>query len=229
MESIPYSSIVGSLMYAQTCTRLDISFAVGMLGRYQSNPRIDHWKAAKKVLRYLKGTKDYMLIYRRSKHLKVVGYSDLDFAGCIDTRKSMFGYLFQLAEGAISWKSAKQSVIATSMMEAEFVACFEATIHALWLRNFISGLGVVDTITKSLKIYCDNSAVVFFSKNDKFSKGAKHMELKYFTVKEEVQKQRVSLEHIRTDLMIIDPLTKDLQRKIFKEHVHRMGLGCIYD
>ncbi|XP_075099222.1 secreted RxLR effector protein 161-like [Nicotiana tabacum] len=229
MESIPYSSIVGSLMYAQTCTRPDISFAVGMLGRYQSNPGIDHWKAAKKILRYLKGTKDYMLMYRRSKHLEVVGYLDSDFAGCIDTRKSMFGYLFQLAEGAISWKSAKQSVISTFTMEVEFVACFEATIRALWLRNFISGLGVVDTITKPLKIYCDNSAAVFFSKNDKYSKGAKHMELKYFTVKEEVQKQRVSLEHIRTDLMIADPLTKGLQPKTFKEHVHRIGLGCIYD
>ncbi|XP_070010467.1 secreted RxLR effector protein 161-like [Nicotiana sylvestris] len=101
MESIPYSSIVGSLMYAQTCTRPDISFAVEMQGRYQSNLGIDHWKAAKKVLRYLKGTKDYMLMYRRSKHLEVVGYSDSNFAGCIDTRKSTFGYLFQLAEGAM--------------------------------------------------------------------------------------------------------------------------------
>ncbi|XP_075102326.1 secreted RxLR effector protein 161-like [Nicotiana tabacum] len=188
MESIPYSSIVGSLMYAQTCPRSNISFAVGMLGRCQSNPRIDHWKVVKKLLRYLKGTKDYILMYRRSKHLEVVGYSDSDFAGCIDTRKSTFGYLFQLAEEAISWKSAKQSVIAISTMEEEFAACFEATIHALWLRNFISGLGVVDTITKPLKIYCDNSAAIFFSKNDKYSKGAKHMELKYFTVKEEVQK-----------------------------------------
>ncbi|XP_033512448.1 secreted RxLR effector protein 161-like [Nicotiana tabacum] len=193
MESIPYSSIVGSLIYAQTCTRPDISFAVGILGRYHSNLGINHWKAAKKVLRYLKGTKDYMLMYRRSKHLEVVGYSDSDFAGCIDTRKSTFGYLFQLAEGAISWKSAKESVIAISTMKAEFVACFEATIHPLWLRNFISGLGVVDTITNPLKIYCDNSAAVFFSKNDKYSKGVKHMELKYFTVKEEVQKQKCHL------------------------------------
>ncbi|XP_075079731.1 secreted RxLR effector protein 161-like [Nicotiana tabacum] len=131
VEQKENSSIIGSLMYAQTCTRPGISFAVGMLGRYQSNPGIDHWKAAKKVLRYLKGTKDYMLMYRRSKHLEVVRYSDSDFVGCIDTRKSTFGYLFQLAEGAILWKSAKQSVNATSTMEAEFVACFEATIHAL--------------------------------------------------------------------------------------------------
>ena len=88
MESIPYASVVGSLMYAQTCTRPDISFAVGMLGRYQSNPGREHWQAAKKVLRYLQGTKYYMLIYSRSNKLKVIRYSDSDIAGCIDTRKS---------------------------------------------------------------------------------------------------------------------------------------------
>jgi len=173
-------------MYAQTCTRPDISFAVGMLGRYQSNPGLDHWKATKKVLRYLQGTKNHMLTYKRSGHLKVIGYTYLDFAGCIDTRKSTFGYVYLLAEGAISWKSEKHSVIAASTMEAEFVACFEATVQANWLRNFISGLRVVDSIAKPLKIYCDNFATVFFSKNDKYSKGVKHMALKYFVVKEEV-------------------------------------------
>ncbi|XP_060216353.1 secreted RxLR effector protein 161-like [Lycium barbarum] len=109
-------------------TRADINFVVGMLGRYQSDPGIDHWKAAKKVLRYLQGAKDHMLTYRRSDHLDVIGYSDSDYVGCVDTRKSAFGYLFLLAGGAISWKSVKQSVIAASTMEAEFVACFEATI-----------------------------------------------------------------------------------------------------
>ena len=101
----------------------------------------------------------------------------------MDTRKSTFGYLFLLADGAISWKSAKQSVIATSTMEAEFVACFEATIQSLWLRDFISGLGIVDSIAKPLRIYCDNTVTVFFSKNDRYTKGAKHMDLKYLSVK----------------------------------------------
>ena len=94
MESIPYASVVGSLMYAQTCTRPDISFVVGMLGRYQSNPGMDHWKAAKKVLRYLQGTKDYMLTYRRSDHLEVVGYSDSDFAGCVDSKNPYLDMFF---------------------------------------------------------------------------------------------------------------------------------------
>ena len=104
------------------------------------------------------------------------------------------------------------------------MACFEATIHGLWLRNFISGLRIVDSIARPLKIYCDNSTAVFFSKNDKYSKGAKHMEIKYFAVKEEVQKQRVSIEHISTNLMIADPLTKGLSPKAFNEHVESMGI-----
>jgi len=87
---------------------------------------------------------------------------------------------------AISWKSSKQIITATSIMEAKFVACFEATVNGLWLQNFILGLGIVNSISKLLRIYCDNSAIVFFSKNDKYSNGAKHMELKYLTVKEEV-------------------------------------------
>ena len=107
MKNIPYASVVGSLMYAQVCTRPDIAFAVGMLGRYQSNPGIDHWRAAKKVLRYLQGTKDYMLMYRQTDNLDVIGYSDLDFAGCVDSRRSTSGYIFMMAGGAISWRSVK--------------------------------------------------------------------------------------------------------------------------
>ena len=88
MENIPYSSAIGSLMYAQVCTRPDIAFIVGMLGSYLSNPGIDHWKAAKRIMRYLQGTKAYMLTYRRSDQLEIIGYSDSDFAGCQDSRRS---------------------------------------------------------------------------------------------------------------------------------------------
>jgi len=112
-------------------------------------------------------------------------------------------------------------------MEAEFVACYEATNNALWLqKNFISGLGVVDTITKPLKIYVIMLQRYFSLKNDKYYDGTKHNELKLFVVKEEVKKQRVSIESLRTDQMIAGPLAKGLQPKLFKEHVHRMSIGC---
>ena len=113
----------------------------------------------------------------------MIGYSD---------------YTMLFAGEAVSWKSAKQYVITTSIMEAKFVACFDAIIQALWLWNFTSEFGIVENIAKPLRIYCENFVVVFFSKNEKYSKGAKHMDLKHLSVKEEVQKHRVSIEHIGT-------------------------------
>ena len=142
----------------------------------------------------------------------------------MDTRKFTVGYLFILAGGTISWKSAKQYVIAASLMVAEFVACFKATVSTNWLQNFISGLELVNNISKPLKTYCDNTATVFFSKNYKHSKGAKHMKLKYSSVKEEVQKHKVTIEHISTKLMIADPFTKGLPPKKIAGRVKRMDL-----
>jgi len=108
MEQIPYAHVVGILMFAQTYTIPYISFVIGMLGRYQSNPGLYQLKSTKKALRYLQGTKNHTLTYRRFDHLKVIGYSDSDYVGCVDTIKYTFGYLFLLVRGAISWKSAKQ-------------------------------------------------------------------------------------------------------------------------
>ena len=96
----------------------------------------------------------------------------------------------------------------------------QGTVHGLWMQNFISKLGIVNSISKPLRIHCDNSVTVFFSKNYKYSNDVKHMELKYLTIKEEVQNQRVSIEHISTQLVIADPLTKGLPPKTFKEHVN---------
>ncbi|CAM8920181.1 unnamed protein product [Rhodiola kirilowii] len=153
MEGVPYASAVGSLMYALVCTRPDIAFAVGVLGRYQSNPGLERWKAAKKVMRYLQGTKDYKLTYKHTDNLEVVGYTDSDFAGCCDSRKSTSGYIFLLAGGAISWSSSKQSIIASSTMEAEFIGCYGASSQAIWLRNFTSGKKIMDSIERPLRIY----------------------------------------------------------------------------
>ena len=227
MTNIPYASVVGSLMYAQVCTRPDIAYVAGMLGRYQSNPGLDHWRAAKKALRYLQGTKDYMLTYRRSDQLEVIGYSDSDFAGCSDTRKSTLGYVFLLAEEAISYRRAKQSLIATSTTEAEFVSCFEATTQAIWLRSFIYGLEIVDSISRPPKIYCDNSAAVFLAKNNKSGSRSKHIDIKYLAIREHVNSQKVVIQHINTKVMIADPLTKGLPPSLYKEHVVRIGLTSV--
>jgi hypothetical protein len=162
-----------------------------------------------------------MLTYRRSDTLEIVGYSDWDFAGCKDTEKSTSGFVFLLAGGAISWKSSKQTVTTTSTMYAEFVACYEATGQAMWLKKFVPGLRVVD---RPLKLYCDNEPAIFYAHNNKSSDAAKHIKIKLYVVKECIHDQTISLEHISTKKMLVDPLTKGLPPNVFNEHVAGMGL-----
>jgi hypothetical protein len=125
MKSVPYGSAVGSLMYAQVCTHPDLAFMTGMLGRYQKNPGVNHWNGIKKALRYIQVTKGIILTYKRSDSLEIIGYSDPDFAGCLDTDRSTSGYVFKLVGGAISYSSSKQTIMISSTMYAEFIACYE--------------------------------------------------------------------------------------------------------
>jgi hypothetical protein len=118
MKAVPYALAIGSLQYAQVCTHPDLAFVTRILGRYQSNPGIEHWRIVKKALRYVQGTTGLMLTYRRSNSPHIEGYSDSDFVGDVDDRKSTSGNVFTLAGGAILWKSSKQTVTALSTMYA---------------------------------------------------------------------------------------------------------------
>jgi hypothetical protein len=229
MKNVPYASAVGSLMYAQVCTRPDIAFAVNALGRYLSDPGMGHWKAVKKVFRFLQGTKDYMLTYKKSDQLQVIGYSDSDFGGCLDDQKSTSGLIFLMAGGAVSWKSVKQTLTATSTMEAEYVACYEATRQAMWLKNLISGFLIVESISRPLVIYCDNTAAVSFSHNNKKSSRSKHFDVKLMFVREKIMEFQTRIEHIATENMLADPLTKGLAVGVFQNHVTHMGLVKSFD
>ena len=109
-------------------------------------------------------------------------------------------------------------------METKYVTCYEATFHAIWLRNFVSGLHVIASIIRPLRIYYDNSVAVRFSKNNKTTRGSKHIDIKYLVVREKVQNEVVSIEHIKNTFMLADPLTKGLPPKIFMDYVVCMGL-----
>ena len=229
MQQIPYASAIGSLMYAQVCTRLDIAYIVGMLGSYLSNPGKDHWIAAKRVMRYLQRTKDYKLTYRNLDQLEIIGYSDSDFAGCRDSMKSTSGYIYLLVGGAISWKSVKQSIVASSTMAAEFVACYETFNHGIQLRNFVTGLRIMDGIERPLKLFCDNKSAVLYSNNNRSSTKSKFIDIKFLVVKEMVQSGLIFIEHIGTNSMIADPLTKGLPPKVCHEITTHMGVVSLQD
>ena len=216
-------------MYPQVCTRQDIAYNVGMLGRYLCNPGKDHWIAAKRVMRYLQRTKDYMLTYQKLDQLEIIGYSDSDFAGCRDSMKSTSGYIYLLAGGAISWKSVKQYIVASSTMAAEFVACYEASNHGIWLQNFVTGLRIMDGIERPLKLFCDNKSSVLYSNNNRSSTKSKFIDIKFLVIKERVQSGLISIEHIGTNSMIADPLTKGLPPKVFHKHTANMGVVSLHD
>ena len=118
------------------CTRPDICYAVRLVNRYQSNPGQKHWMTVKRILRYLKGTSNYMLCYKGKKDLRLIGFSDADWGGDVDQSKSTSGCAILLNDSAILWRSNKQSCIALSTMEAEYVACSATTQNAVWLKKF---------------------------------------------------------------------------------------------
>lgn len=154
----------------------------------------------------------------------MVGFSDSDFGGCKDSRHCTLGYVYLLSGGAISWKSQKSELIYTSTMEAEYVACYEASIQGTWLRNFVSEFGALSFVDKPLTLYCGNQAAIFFAKHDRISKGAKHMDLKYLSLKQDVKREKFVIEHIGTELMVADIFTKALPPKTFMKHAESMGL-----
>ena len=223
MARVPYSSAVGSLMYAMLCTRPDICYAVGLVSRFQSNPGVAHWQAVKRILRYLKGTSDYVLCYQ-GKDLQLIGYSDADWGGDPDERKSTSGYAFLLGGGAISWCSKKQSCIALSTMEAEYIACSAAVQEGVWLKRFIERLGVFAVPKGPATIYSDSTAAIAYSKDPKYHSKAKHIEMRYHYVRDMVAQKEVILVHVSTSKMLADPLTKPIARDQFSAHVKMLGL-----
>lgn len=229
MADRPYASLVGSLMYAQICSRPDLAFAVSVLGRFQSNPGQAHWVVAKKVLRYLQRTKNHKLVYRQSEDLEVVGYADANLGGCVDSLKSTLGFVFLFEGGVVSWKSVKQTLAATLTMQAEYIACYEATSQAIWLKNFITSLQVVESIERPIQTWNDNNFVVFFAKSNKRTSGSRHIKFEYLSVKEDVKEGLVKIDHIDTHSMVADSLTKGLPNGVFQRHVRNMGLFSSLD
>ena len=132
-----------------------------------------------------------------------------------------------LAGKAVSWRSIKQGLIATSTMETEFVSSFKEISHDVWFKSFISGIRLIDTISRPLRIFYDNLTVVFMAKNNKSGSQSKHIDIKDLAIWERVKDNKVIIEHISTELMISDPLTKGIPPFKFKDHVSKMGLGSI--
>ncbi|GJV25451.1 retrotransposon protein, putative, ty1-copia subclass [Tanacetum coccineum] len=226
MQNVPYASAVGSIMYAVRCTRPDVAFAQNITSRFQQNPGEPHWTAVKTILKYLRNTKDMFLVYggNPEAELRVECYCDAGFETDRDDTKSQTGYVFILNGGAVDWKSSKQSTTAMSATEAEYIAASEAAMEAVWIRKFISGLGIVPTINEPIKMFCDNSAALHFANEPGVQRGARHYHRRYHYVRESIALGEIKLLKVHTDDNLADPFTKALPNGKLTQHARSMGL-----
>lgn len=216
MTTVPYKQAIGSLQYLVTCTRWDLTFSVQHLAQFMANPAPIHYLGIKRVLCYLNGTRTQGLTYTGPKlspnHTlhQLVGWSDADWGGDLDTRRSTSGYMFQIDSCLISWQSRKQSVVALSSTEAEYIAIAIATKELIWLQAIIQELGYSLALPSTL--FCDNQSCIALSKNPKFHDRSKHIDLRFHFLREKVNSQLLSLEYTPTSDMWADILTKSLPK-----------------
>jgi hypothetical protein len=223
MKKVPYREAIGSLMYAATATRPDISFATHKLSQYLENPGQAHWTAALRVIRYLKKTRKYQLTIGGKQPLTLSGFSDSDWAADTDDRRSTSGYAFNLGNGSISWRAKKHSAVASSSTEAEYIAADYASKEATWLRNLLKEIGYKQDNTTN--IFCDYTGAIALTKDASFHARTKHIDIKHHFVREKVENREIKFEYIPTSEMVADILTKALPRPKHEKFTRLLGLS----
>ncbi|GKD11997.1 hypothetical protein Tco_1196404 [Tanacetum coccineum] len=188
-------------MYVVRCTRPDVAFAQNLTSLFQHNPGELYWTAVKNILKYLRNTKDMFLVYggNPSTELKVECYCDAGFETDRDDTKSQTGYVFVLKGGAVDWKSSKQSTTAMSATESEYIAASEAAMEAVWIRKFISWLGIVRAINEPINMYCDNSAAIHYANEPGVQRGARHYHRRYQYVRKSVELGEIRILKVHTE------------------------------
>ncbi|CDO73534.1 hypothetical protein BN946_scf185014.g4 [Trametes cinnabarina] len=218
-----YQAIVGSLMYAALGTRPDIAHAVQQLSQYSSNPTGVHLTAAKRVLRYLKGTRTLGIVYHGDRDvLAPIGCSDADWGNDLDDRRSISGQIFLMANGPVAWSSRKQRTVAKSSMEAEYMAASLATSDIAWLRTFLAELGF--PIDGPTDMFVDNQSAIASAHAQTSHARTKHIDIHYHFVRERIASNEVRVVHCPSEDNLADALTKVLPRPRFKTLIFRMGM-----
>ncbi|BES95360.1 Hydra magnipapillata [Nesidiocoris tenuis] len=209
-------------MFLSVATRPDISFAVSYLSQFNNCFGKAHWLAAKRVLRYLKGTRNMALVFKKTGN-PIAGFADADWASCTVDRKSYSGYCFMFGNSVVSWSSKKQTTIALSTAEAEYAAIAEATKEAIHLKKFANDLGLNQN---KITISNDNQAAQHIATNAVISSKSKHVDIKIHFIRDILERGDIELKYLGTEHMTADILTKALPKPRHEEHVKTMGLVC---
>jgi hypothetical protein len=225
-KTVTYPSLIGSVMYAMRGTRPDIAFTVGVLGRYAANPKRCHWRIAKHLLRYLKGTRDLSLRFDGSDlslDMDFHGFSNAAWSDDSDNSRSTSGYVFISNRGAIGWSSRRQSMVALSTTESEYIALSNAGQHLAWLCAFFEDIG--HTQSAPTELLCDNQAAIILSRDPQFRARSKHIARKFHFVRDDiVGKGQAVVRFVRTDDQVADIFTKALSHEKHWRFTRAMGL-----
>ncbi|GAB2295854.1 hypothetical protein Dimus_038384 [Dionaea muscipula] len=218
-----YRSLVGSLRYI-TCTRPDIVYAVGLVCRFMDSPTVAHMALCKRVLRYLKGTSSFDIWYCSSSssagNLSLSGFSDSDWAGDLDCKKSTTGFLVCLDQLPFTWVSKLQPIVALSSSEAEYIAAAACVSHVLWLRQLLKELHCEQK--NSTVVYVDNQSAISISKNPVYHDRSKNIDVKFHFLRESIANEVVKLVHVKTTWQIL--LTKPLPTHMFVKFRELLGI-----
>ena len=216
MADKPYRAVLGSVMWGQLATRPDLSFAVSLLSRFQSDPGLEHWKALLHVVGYIKNTLDFGLTYQRHADLTPTAFVDSDYGGCRDTRRSTSGYVFTMAGAPVTWSSKRQSTVALSTVEAEYVAMSRCAQQMVWMQSWLTEVDV--PFHQPGLIQGDNRGAIALTKNTKDHGKVKHIDIRHHYIRDLVSSGALDIEHIPSADNAADLFTKPLSR----DHHYRL-------
>ncbi|GKA56684.1 uncharacterized mitochondrial protein-like protein [Tanacetum coccineum] len=221
-DSTLYRSLVGALQYL-TITRPDLSYAVNQVSQFLHAPTIAHFQSVKRILRYVKGTISFGLTFSRPHTNTIIGYSDADWARCLDTRRSTYGYSIYLGGNLVSWSAKKQPTVSRSSCESEYRAMANTAAEIVWITHLLQELHALPPDRPTL--LCDNKSALFMTQNPVSHKRAKHIDLDYHFIRELVHSGKLYTKFVPTNLQVADIFTKSLPRSQFETFRTMLRLG----
>jgi histone deacetylase 1/2 len=221
-DSTQYRSIVGALQYL-TLTRPDLSFAVNKICQFLHAPTTTHWTAAKRILRYVQGTLKVGITFQKSNSTLLSAFSDADWAGCLDDRRSTGGFAIFFGPNLISWSARKQATVSCSSTEAEYKALANATAELIWVQALLRELRV--SLRARPCLWCDNLGATYLSANPIFHARTKHIEIDFHFVRERVASKQIEIKFISSKDQVADGFTKALPVKNFEEFKRNLNLS----